>query len=164
MLLILAVKCFNRLRASTHTTPLLAIGLQEKLCGSSQGPAAVEEVAALLAELGSQFSEMLPASSSEAAEVAERLDRHLLLQELLTSGGGINSAALFGLLDWSADLLARFGAPARDAAAAAAQAAVRQQLAGAAGDGNATAAAAMRALRLLTTQLKMLRMDTGEPV
>jgi hypothetical protein len=143
---------------------LLAIGLQEKLCGSSQGPSTVEEVAALLSELGCQFGEVLAASSSEASEVAERLDRHLLLQELLTSGGAINTAALFGLLDWTSDLLARFGAPARDAAAAAAQAAVRQQLAGAAGDPTVTAAAAVRALRLLTIQLKMLRMDTGEPV
>ena len=83
-------------RTSTHTAPLLAIALQEKL-RSTSGPAAVEEVAALLAELGSQLGEVLPARSSEAAEVAERLDRHLLLQQLLTSGSAINTAAGFKL-------------------------------------------------------------------
>lgn len=157
-----AVRCCVRFEGlNTHRTTTDC--LQTKL-RSSSGPAAVAEAAALLAELGGQLREVLPASSIEVAEVAERLDQHLLLQELLTSGGGaISTTALFGLLDWSAGLLARFGAPAREAAAAAAQAAVRQQLAAADGDAAATAAVAVRALRLLALQLKLLRMDTGEP-
>jgi hypothetical protein len=120
-------------------------------------------VAGLLAGLGVQLGEVLPPGSSEAQEVA-RLDQATLLQALLPGSGTgtLDVPALLSLLDWSAGLLARLGAPARDAAAAHAQAVVRGQLAAAGGEGSGVAAAAVRALRLLSVQLKLLRLDAGE--
>ena len=144
--------------------------VQEKMVGGGGGSSgeartsAVETVAALLADLGAQLAAVLPSSGGEAGEVAARLDRQRLSEELRPPAEGqpIDYAALLGLLDWSAQLLARYGAPARDAAAAAGQAAVRQQLTAAGGQPAATAAAAVRALRLLSVQLKTLRVDVGE--
>lgn len=143
-------------------------GIQERLAGGAgadaeAAAAAVQQVAGVLADLGSQLREVLPAGAGEAgAEAAARLDRQRLLEELAAPGGaGVNLPALLGLLEWSAALLARWGAPARDAAAATAQAAVRQQLAAAGNDAAAAAAAATRALRLLCVQLRMLRLDAA---
>lgn len=70
--------------------------------------------------------------------------------------------SLLALLEWAGHLVTRFGAPARDATAAAGQAAVHRQLASAGADPVALAAVAVRGLRLLATQLKLLRLDAGE--
>ncbi|KAL4439722.1 hypothetical protein ABPG75_002723 [Micractinium tetrahymenae] len=120
-----------------------------------------EQVVGLLTELGGQLAGVLP--DSAAHEVAARLDSAALTRELLPAGGGagLDMPALFGLLEWCGGLLARYGAPARDEAAAAGQAALRQQVAAAAGEAGATGAAAVRALRLLSVQLKMLRVDAA---
>ena len=124
---------------------------------------AVEQVVALLADLGTQLAEVLPAGSSDAEEVRLRLDR-AQLKEVLPAAGGrmLDLPALLALLDWAGHLVTRFGAPARDAAAAASQAAVRRDLATAGGDPAAVTAVAVRGLRLLATQLKLLRLDAGE--
>lgn len=138
--------------------------LRERLAGGAEGPeAAAEQLARLLTELGGQLAGVLP--DAAAQEVAARLDSARLMRELLPAGSSasLDMPAVFGLLDWCGGLLARYGAPARDAAAAAGQAAVRAQLAAAVGDAAATGAVAVCALRLLTVQLKMLRMDAGAP-
>ncbi len=129
--------------------------------GAGDAGSAAEQIAGLLAELGGQLAGVLP--NSAAQEVAARLDSGHLTRELLAGGSGasLDLPAVFGLLDWCGGLLARYGAPARDAAATAGQAMVRQRLAAAAGDAAATGAVAVCALRVLTVQLKMLRMDAG---
>ncbi len=118
---------------------------------------------ALLADLGTQLSEVLPASAHEVEEVRLRLDP-ARLQEVLPASGGrmLDLPSLLALLEWAGHLVTRFGAPARDATAAAGQAAVHRQLASAGADPVALAAVAVRGLRLLATQLKLLRLDAGE--
>lgn len=135
--------------------------VRDKLAG---GGGAVEQAAALLGELGGQLAEVLPAGASEAAELAARLDPQRLAADLAPPSAAhpINLPALLGLLEWSAALLARLGAPARGAAAAEGQDAVRRQLGAAGSDPAAAAAAAARALWLLSVQLKVLRADVGE--
>ena len=151
--------------------------LAERLGGGGGAGGAAEEaarqVAALLVDLGAQLAEVLPAEGAAAAELLRRLDADALLRTLLPGEGqqrqqqqqqqgqqamALDAAALFDLLDWSARTLRDLGAPAREAAAAAAHEAVRAQLA-AAGDGAGAARAAARALRLLAVQLKQLRVD-----
>lgn len=138
---------------------------QERLVGRAESDQvqAVEQVVALLADLGTQLAEVLPAGSSDAEEVRLRLDR-AQLKEVLPAAGGrmLDLPALLALLDWAGHLVTRFGAPARDAGAAASQAAVRHNLASAGGDPAAVTAVAVRGLRLLATQLKLLRLDAGE--
>jgi hypothetical protein len=107
------------------------------------------QAAELMAELGSQLREVLPPGSIEAMELAERLDPQKLLD--------INVPSLLSLLSWSAGLVVTLGAPARDAAAAAGREVVQAQLVT---DGPGVAAT--RALRLLSIQLKLLRLDAGK--
>lgn len=142
----------NGSRASQEGVPLAL----------SSAAGAVEQVSGLLGELGAQLAEVLPGGSAAAQEVGQKLDSRQLLSELLLpSRDGLNVPALFGLLEWCAGLLARYGAPARDTTAAAGQKAVRAQLAAAGGDVCMAGAAAVRALRLLAVQLKMLRVDAA---
>lgn len=67
------------------------------------------------------------------------------------------------MLEHTAQLLKDMGAPAREAAAVAAHAAIRAELSSAlqAGDSPALAAAVVKAVRVLMAQLKMLRMDAA---
>lgn len=133
--------------------------------GSDEGEQrqAVEQVTELLADLGAQLAEVLPAGAAEVEEVRLQLGC-VRLQEVLPAAGGrmLDLPALLGLLDWAGHLVLRFGAPARDQSAAAGQAAVRRQLASAGADPAAVAAVAVRGLRLLAAQLKLLRLDAGE--
>lgn len=129
--------------------------------GADNAQAGATQIVDLLAELGGQLAGMLPEGAAD--EVAARLGSAGLSLTLLpaSGAGGLDLPALLSLLEWCGGMLARHGAPARDAAAAAGQAAVRRRLAAAAGDAGATAAAAVDALRLLAVQLKMLRVDAG---
>lgn len=152
-------------RTSITATPPCACPSQERLAGSDTATQqqAVEQVVALLADVGSQLAEVLPAGASEAEDVRTRLERAQLLQVLSTGGSqALDLPALLALLDWSATLVAHFGAPARDAAAAAGQAAMHRQLAAAGSDTAAVASLGVRGLRLLATQLKLLRLDAGD--
>lgn len=76
---------------------------------------------------------------------------------------GIDTAHLLSVLEHTAQLLKDMGAPAREAAAVAAHAAIRAELSSAlqAGDSPALAAAVVKAVRVLMAQLKMLRMDAA---
>ena len=76
---------------------------------------------------------------------------------------GIDTTHLLSVLEHTAQLLKDMGAPAREAAAVAAQAAIRAELSSAlqAGDSPALAAAVVKAVRVLLAQLKMLRMDAA---
>ena len=67
------------------------------------------------------------------------------------------------MLEHTAQLLKDMGAPAREAAAVAAHAAIRAELSSAlqAEDSPALAAAVVKAVRVLMAQLKMLRMDAA---
>lgn len=131
--------------------------------GSDEQRQAVEQMTELLADLGAQLAEVLPAGAAEVEDVRLQLGR-VRLQEVLPAAGGrmLDLPALLGLLDWAGHLVLRFGAPARDQSAAAGQAAVRRQLASAGTDPAAVAAVAVRGLRLLAAQLKLLRLDAGE--
>ena len=89
-------------------------------------------------------------------------DQHLTAQQ--GSGvNGIDTAHLLSVLEHTAQLLKDMGAPAREAAAVAAHAAIRTELSSAlqAGDSPALAAAVVKAVRVLMAQLKMLRMDAA---
>ena len=76
---------------------------------------------------------------------------------------GIDTTHLLSVLEHTAQLLKDMGAPAREAAAVAAHAAIRAELSSAlqAGDSPALAAAVVKAVRVLMAQLKMLRMDAA---
>ena len=76
---------------------------------------------------------------------------------------GIDTNHLLSVLEHTAQLLKDMGAPAREAAAVAAQAAIRAELGSAlqAGDSPALAAAVVKAVRVLMAQLKMLRLDAA---
>ena len=76
---------------------------------------------------------------------------------------GIDTNHLMSVLEHTAKLLKDMGAPAREAAAGAAQAAIRAELGSAlqAQDSLALAAAVVKAVRVLMAQLKMLRMDAA---
>ena len=85
---------------------------------------------------------------------------------VLLQGSGVNgidTAHLLSVLEHTAQLLKDMGAPAREAAAVAAHAAIRAELTSAlqAGDSPALAAAVVKAIRVLMAQLKMLRMDAA---
>lgn len=76
---------------------------------------------------------------------------------------GIDTSHLLSVLDHTAQLLKDMGAPAREAAAVAAQAGIRAELGAAlqAEDKTALAAAVVKAIRVLMAQLKMLRLDAA---
>lgn len=76
---------------------------------------------------------------------------------------GIDTTHLLSVLEHTAQLLKDMGAPAREAAAVAAHAAIRAELSSAlqAGDSPALAGAVVKAVRVLMAQLKMLRMDAA---
>jgi T-complex protein 11 len=138
---------------------------------------AVSAAVNILAEAGAALRAVLPEGSSAAADVAAQLGSAERLSELLTATPniastsssstssplssvlpGINCDALFQMLEWCGRLLRRLGAPAREAAAAAAQDSIRKDLAKV-----TTSAAAgkivARALRFIAVLLKLLRLD-----
>ena len=85
---------------------------------------------------------------------------------MVSQGSGVNgidTAHLLSVLEHTAQLLKDMGSPAREAAAVAAQAAIRAELGSAlqAGDTPALATAVVKAVRVLMAQLKMLRMDAA---
>ena len=133
--------------------------------------AAVSAAVAILAEAGAALRAVLPEESSAAADVTAQLGSAERLAELLTATPniassssfssllpGINCDALFQMLEWCGELLRRLGAPAREAAAAAAQATIRKDLASETSPAAAGKIVA-RALRLIAVLLKLLRLD-----
>ncbi|KAK9841976.1 hypothetical protein WJX81_002286 [Elliptochloris bilobata] len=97
-----------------------------------------------------------------AAQLHEALDEGRLREALLSAEDG-GCAHLLATLETAGRLLRELGAPAREAAAAAAAGALRQRVGGAlaAGDAVGAAAGAARALQMLAAQLRLLRVDTA---
>lgn len=126
------------------------------------------QLAGLLAHMGQELMTVLPEQATSAREqLAAQLDEGRL-QEALTAhqGSGVNgidTTHLLSVLEHTAQLLKDMGAPAREAAAVAAHAAIRAELSSAlqAGDSPALATAVVKAIRVLMAQLKMLRMDAA---
>ena len=90
----------------------------------------------------------------------------MLTVPVILQGSGVNgidTTHLLSVLEHAAQLLKDMGAPAREAAAVAAHAAIRAELSHAlqAGDSPALAAALVKAVRVLMVQLRMLRMDAA---
>lgn len=141
---------------------------------SNSSNAAVSAAVAILAEAGVALQAVLLEGSSASADVAAQLGSAEQLAELLTatpnvasSSSGpssasllpsINCNALFQMLEWCGGLLRRLGAPAREGAAAAAQATIRKELASETSPAAAGKVVA-RALRLIAVLLKLLRLD-----
>jgi hypothetical protein len=151
--------------------------LGEKLSSGSSDSSAVSAAVGILAEAGAALRAVLPDGSSAAADVTAQLGSAEKLAELLTATSscsssstsstegavasllpGINCDALFQMLEWCGGILRRLGAPAREAAAAAAQTSIRKDLAEVT---TPTAAGKIvaRALRLIAVLLKLLRLD-----
>ncbi len=67
------------------------------------------------ADLGAMLGATLPPGSAAAEEVAQKLDRRRLESQLLRAHAAgtawqLDSAALYGLLDWSTQLICQQGA------------------------------------------------------
>ncbi|KAK9816195.1 hypothetical protein WJX74_000320, partial [Apatococcus lobatus] len=134
--------------------------------GPSLAPA--QQVANLLADLGADLAASLPEGARRhVQELTSQLDRERLLDALTQSQAhgmaGVNTTALFGLLETMARMLRDMGSAAREADSNLVHAELRSRLglAVSQGDGPGIAAATCRALRVLAAQLRLLKLDSA---
>jgi len=121
-------------------------------------------VQGVLAAMGLQLLEVVPEGNAGTVSRIRHVFGTASLRARLAGadvGTGDGTTRLLTVLQEAAELLGKMGAPARDQAAATAQAAVHSDLAAAHCDSDATSAAVVKALRLLAAQVALLKIDAA---